>query len=300
MATLSRIVFVVAVALCVGCYGDFRSELPNTATREVKRWARKCDKGDPYACNNLSVAYFEGIGMLPNPGRGFGILRHACDIGADLACRRMAEFHLQGRASELGDQLSAGHEEAREIYAQGCTGGDLWACAGHARMLSDPESRYYDPPRAVGMFADVCSRGLAIGCVELGKLIEAGQGTERDVTRALESYGSACLSGVMQGCRHEALLLLSVNLDPTRDFGAVELLQRACLGDDMEACFELGLLTAAGRFTEQDLQYADILFGRACTRGAIVEACTARDSLPDELPDSPSAPEENAAPSTPR
>ena len=273
------------VAFGVGCYGDYRSEVPESASREVKRWARKCDKGDPFSCNNLAAAYLEGFGTRPNPIRGFQILMHACDIGADLACRRLAEFHLQGRAGELGeDSETEGVEEAREIYAAGCNGGDLWACAGHARMLADPESDYFDPRRAVSMFRDVCGAGLAIGCVELGRLIEAGQGTERSVTEALESYGEACLAGVMAGCRHEGLLLLSVNTDPTEDFGAVRLLQRACLGDDMVACHELGLLNAAGRFTEQDLEYAEILLSRACTRGAILEACSARERLSDHGP----------------
>lgn len=219
-----------------GCAGLARVTFPIEITRatlgqtrrSLELGKRACEAGSAAACQDVSVAYFNGSGDETTMPRDYDAYRdfaeRACDLGNHYSCGDAGEEYVAPNGSNAKDPA-----KALAFFTRGCNGGEAQVCTKLADRLlrgtggvtknvaaglvaatdacsSDPEECFIvaswvkGAGRAKEAF-DLLSRGCTVttnnryleeSCAELGDYYAAGIGTTKDPARAKAAWTTAC------------------------------------------------------------------------------------------------------------
>lgn len=219
-----------------GCAGLARVMFPIEITRatlaqakrSIELGKRACEAGSAAACQDVSLAYFNGSGDETTMPRDYDAYREfaerACDLGNHYSCGDAGEEYVAPNGSNAKDPA-----KALAFFARGCNGGEAQVCtkladrllrgtggvtkdvaaglvAASDACLSDPEECFIvagwvkgagRPKDAFELLSRGCTvttenRYLEESCAELGDYYAAGIGTTKDAARAKAAWTTAC------------------------------------------------------------------------------------------------------------
>ena len=258
---------LVAIALLAlsgifGCQGPERSALGSGASDEARQIAGHCDRGDPYACNNLGSIYEDGDSVDVDLDRAAELFGRACDGGAYFGC------YNAGRVLSGQDPHSV---EAQRWLTVGCDNFEGDACRLLANLLVAQDGPHDE---IVALYTEACDLRVGEACAELAAYTES---LGADEESAFEQRRRGCDAGSPEACGAVAEMYLDPTSERYNQAIGLELLQRACAETAARACWVLSGYYARGDGVDADPVYATELRTRGCV-GGVTEACVSDGS----------------------
>lgn len=244
-------------------------------------YGRLCDRDVEAACNNLGVAYEEGLGVPADPERSVRLFKRSCRQGHARGCANAGRLYREGAPG-----LRPQPDLARRLLRSACQQRNALGCMHLGQMLEAAGA--YEAAR--GRYQVGCEEGGFVSCHSLAMLYARGLGVPQDRAAARELLIEQCRAGFDRSCRAEQDLGCEDGdaaacfrrgrrlVEAARVAGVAPTdgrvaLQRACDAEHAGGCHALAQLA------EPSEQPA--LLARACELGAS-EACPPREVEPVE------------------
>jgi TPR repeat protein len=163
--------------------------------RAVEAYARGCNLGHPYACNNLGDALAYGEGVARDVRRAAATFGKACHLGEPLGCANY------GFMLEHGEGVARDAARARALYRDACTSGEVYGCLHAEMMQAQDAGAPRDMARALAQWERACAARDARACAFVGVVYEDGpDGYARDEAKSLRAMQRACRLGNERAC----------------------------------------------------------------------------------------------------
>ena len=243
-----------------------RAGAPKDPTQAAVYFRKACARGSMNGCNNLGLAYLEGVGMtqdLTEAARHFGI---DCEGGELNGCTNLAIMRFDGNG------VPQDGARAAALYQRGCDGDERTACANLAMMYGTGQGVERDEKRAIDLISRACELRHMGACYELGDKYLRGVTVQQDIAHAMTLFQKACEGKDIEGC---AALGRGLQLGQgiTQDLPRAKgLLSAACEAKYMPACDHLAAMFALGKGAPRDPKQATIYGAKACD-GGYMPAC---------------------------
>lgn len=230
---------------------------------DIADCAKRCEKNNGMACNNLGVSYEEGIGVGKDAAHASTFYKQACDAGEPPGCLNL------GLLYQNGNGVSKDPSQAAAFYKKGCDRGQKGACTNLGTLYEAGDAVPKDPTRAAALYQQACDAHYADACANLGRLYDDGAGVEKSASRAAALYKQACDAGsppscAMLGTAYARGVPPGIPKDPVR---AAALYKQACDAGFGPGCANLGVSCEAGSGIDKDPARAARLYEQACNAG---------------------------------
>lgn len=217
-----------------------------------------CSRGDASACEIAGLGYLSGQAVSQDLDRARIMLERACEKGRQLACSGFAKMAEDGQGVELSAERQA------TLLRLGCNEGDANACHRLGKRLLGTEAEATSAAslqQAHELFAQACSGGDPQGCLQLGVEAKTGRVGTKDVVKAVTWLTDACEQEVASACYELGDLQVAAGTAVHNPARGRQNLDKACTLNSGAACAQLAQLMAAG---EKDVARARTLHERAC------------------------------------
>ncbi len=280
------------------------AELLRQAEREYQK---SCSTGDANSCSAVGFMFLRGEGAGHTAAEGLQHLRRACelnDVGSCIvAAREYRKGQLVARNAPVavrlhekacsnhfsapdccaaaamyltGDGVPADRDQARELFAQACEGGETHGCMAAWAAGTNVSDSLRDAAQSL---VNACTTPTypPAGCN--GQCASNGQPGSNDVQRARQAFERLCDGGEMLACYAVGSMFgHAIGAEGDLAKSAV-MMTKACDGNVAMACNELAKTHAFGIGVPKDLRRAAELYRKACSAGSKF-ACHALSSWP--------------------
>ncbi|MGM0556413.1 MAG: hypothetical protein ACQEVA_08560, partial [Myxococcota bacterium] len=261
--------------------------------RSVELWTSQCKEDDTStACVRLGNAYFHGLGVTRDRGRGLDILAQTCTDSHRSGClpyvlaltqldtERIEERRYRRAAAECSihnwaacvrqaEMLAGGLSVERDLssaadaFERACEAGSPNACPKAAGLKKYASRLQADPASLVQACED---DGEPQDCVAAGLAAEFDLTEATTRSRASNFYERACASENGLGCQLR-VALSEHNKAPLVGDEMYTYFEKACRLGSPRYCYQQGI-----RFASHDWDVGVDMVQRAC-RGGVTNAC---------------------------
>ena len=91
-------------------------------SKAAKLFKKACDVGEPIACGQLGVLYYDGKGLKKDISKATNLFKKACNDGEAVSCAQLAKQYLYGEIVEKDVN------KAVILFKKACDGGYRPAC----------------------------------------------------------------------------------------------------------------------------------------------------------------------------
>ncbi|MEO1322446.1 MAG: tetratricopeptide repeat protein [Pseudomonadota bacterium] len=159
---------------------------------------RACDLGSADACATVADFYLNGRASEPDPLTAREKLERSCDLGRRLSCQAVADYYLRGVGGEQDVGMAMRMIEA-SCPAQSTQRADLCVSAADYVLINAPAD--LDRSARVRTFIKrACEIGHDVGCAWYAEDLELGIGGNVDLRAARQARLTACEYGDQDSC----------------------------------------------------------------------------------------------------
>lgn len=171
------------------------------STNNIKKsffcFKKMCDyysNSVPYACYNVGMYYFRGLGVKQNLAQAGKYLKIACDLNYGKGCDNLGYLYLNPNGA------AHDYANARKYYEKGCNLDDGLSCYNLGFIYHGGHGVRKDFVKARQYYEKSCKRNIGDGCVKLGFFYYRGIAVRQNITKAKEYLGKGCVLGNQVGC----------------------------------------------------------------------------------------------------
>ncbi len=191
---------------------------------------KACEGGDSTGCALLSIAYAQGLGVVPDPVMSSAWAKRSCDAENPTGCMLLADayYHARPPAPHL----------ARPLFEKACAAQLGLACHELAVFYARGLGGKAEPAKAVEALGHACDYGGDRGesCGFYAQALLKGDAVKRDAAKGAQTAKRSCDQGYPPGCTLWAHQL-ATGEGVKKDLGeAKRVLQAGCNAGDQDAC----------------------------------------------------------------